>query len=93
MSTVRGEAGPERRTAGTMRCLLYALNLNETMKHSEMFNLEFKFFIRLTRSLYCMYAFPQGFLRPCQRVSSVHQVFVEPLASDDWEILVGGPRD
>ncbi|XP_011607188.2 peroxisomal ATPase PEX1 [Takifugu rubripes] len=29
----------------------------------------------------------QGFLRPCQRVSSVHQVFVEPLASDDWEIL------
>ncbi|CAG10030.1 unnamed protein product, partial [Tetraodon nigroviridis] len=29
----------------------------------------------------------QGFLRPCQQVSSVHQVFVEPLTSDDWEIL------
>ncbi|KAJ3608660.1 hypothetical protein NHX12_023191 [Muraenolepis orangiensis] len=29
----------------------------------------------------------QGFLRPCQQVSSVHQVFVEPLSSDDWEIL------
>lgn len=42
---------------------------------------------------YCMCAFPQGFLRPCQQVWSVHQVFVEPLTSDDWEILVGGPRD
>ncbi|CAL8296525.1 unnamed protein product [Lota lota] len=30
---------------------------------------------------------PKGFLRPCQQVSSVHQVFVEPLSSDDWEIL------
>uniref|UniRef100_A0A668AH40 Peroxisomal ATPase PEX1 n=1 Tax=Myripristis murdjan TaxID=586833 RepID=A0A668AH40_9TELE len=29
----------------------------------------------------------QGFLRPCQQISSVHQVFVEPLSSDDWEIL------
>ncbi|KAG5264755.1 hypothetical protein AALO_G00257690 [Alosa alosa] len=29
----------------------------------------------------------QGFLRPCQNVQSVHQVFVEPLSSDDWEIL------
>ncbi|XP_061903195.1 peroxisome biogenesis factor 1 isoform X1 [Entelurus aequoreus] len=29
----------------------------------------------------------EGFLRPCQQVSSVHQVFVEPLSSDDWEIL------
>uniref|UniRef100_UPI0037E7EAED peroxisomal ATPase PEX1 n=1 Tax=Semicossyphus pulcher TaxID=241346 RepID=UPI0037E7EAED len=29
----------------------------------------------------------QGFLRPCQQVSSVQQVFVEPLSSDDWEIL------
>uniref|UniRef100_A0A7N6AIF5 Peroxisomal ATPase PEX1 n=1 Tax=Anabas testudineus TaxID=64144 RepID=A0A7N6AIF5_ANATE len=29
----------------------------------------------------------QGFLRPCHQVSSVHQVFVEPLTSDDWEIL------
>ncbi|XP_068432506.1 peroxisomal ATPase PEX1 isoform X2 [Clinocottus analis] len=29
----------------------------------------------------------QGFLRPCHQVSSVHQVFVEPLSSDDWEIL------
>ncbi|XP_075995327.1 peroxisomal ATPase PEX1 [Genypterus blacodes] len=29
----------------------------------------------------------QGFLRPCQQVSSVHQVFVEPLSCDDWEIL------
>uniref|UniRef100_A0A668AL33 Peroxisomal ATPase PEX1 n=1 Tax=Myripristis murdjan TaxID=586833 RepID=A0A668AL33_9TELE len=28
-----------------------------------------------------------GFLRPCQQISSVHQVFVEPLSSDDWEIL------
>lgn len=93
MSTVRREAGPERRTAGTVRCFLYALNLNEAMKRSEMFNLECKLFIRLTRSLYCMCAFPQGFLRPCQRVSSVHQVFVEPLTSDDWEILVGGPLD
>ncbi|XP_030644776.1 peroxisomal ATPase PEX1 [Chanos chanos] len=29
----------------------------------------------------------QGFLRPCQQVQSVQQVFVEPLSSDDWEIL------
>nr|XP_057903947.1 peroxisomal ATPase PEX1-like isoform X1 [Doryrhamphus excisus] len=29
----------------------------------------------------------EGFLRPCQQVSSVHRVFVEPLSSDDWEIL------
>lgn len=29
----------------------------------------------------------QGFLRPCQQVLSVQQVFVEPLSSDDWEIL------
>ncbi|XP_069371970.1 peroxisomal ATPase PEX1 isoform X1 [Paralichthys olivaceus] len=29
----------------------------------------------------------QGFLKPCHQVSSVHQVFVEPLSSDDWEIL------
>uniref|UniRef100_A0A7N8WQH4 Peroxisomal ATPase PEX1 n=1 Tax=Mastacembelus armatus TaxID=205130 RepID=A0A7N8WQH4_9TELE len=29
----------------------------------------------------------QGFLRPCHKVSSVHQVFVEPLSPDDWEIL------
>ncbi|XP_074543507.1 peroxisomal ATPase PEX1 [Halichoeres trimaculatus] len=29
----------------------------------------------------------QGFLRPCHQVSSVQQVFVEPLSSDDWEIL------
>lgn len=36
-----------------------------------------------------MCVFPQGVLRLCQRVSSVHQVFVEPLTSDDWEILVG----
>lgn len=92
MSTVRGDAGPEGRTAGTFS-FLYALDLKEAMKHSEMFNLECKLFIRLARSLYCSCAFPQAFLRPCQRVSSVHQVFVEPLASDDWEILVGGLRD
>lgn len=36
--------------------------------------------------------FPQGFLRSCHQTSSVHQVFVEPLTSDDWEILVGEPR-
>ncbi|XP_054620277.1 peroxisome biogenesis factor 1 isoform X2 [Dunckerocampus dactyliophorus] len=29
----------------------------------------------------------EGFLRPCQQVSSVNRVFVEPLSSDDWEIL------
>ncbi|KAM8840988.1 peroxisomal ATPase PEX1 isoform 1-T1 [Spinachia spinachia] len=29
----------------------------------------------------------QGFLRPCHQVSSVYRVFVEPLSSDDWEIL------
>ncbi|XP_064204357.1 peroxisome biogenesis factor 1 isoform X3 [Anguilla rostrata] len=29
----------------------------------------------------------QGFLRPCQQVLSVQQVMVEPLSSDDWEIL------
>ncbi|XP_036372199.1 peroxisome biogenesis factor 1 [Megalops cyprinoides] len=29
----------------------------------------------------------QGFLRPCHQVLSVQQVFVEPLSSDDWEIL------
>ncbi|XP_034560407.1 peroxisome biogenesis factor 1 [Notolabrus celidotus] len=29
----------------------------------------------------------QGFLKPCHQVSSVHQVFVEPVSSDDWEIL------
>nr|XP_054601293.1 peroxisome biogenesis factor 1 [Nothobranchius furzeri] len=29
----------------------------------------------------------QGFLRPCHQVSSLTQVFVEPLSSDDWEIL------
>ncbi|KAM9494566.1 peroxisomal ATPase PEX1 [Clarias gariepinus] len=29
----------------------------------------------------------QGFLRPCAQVQSVQQVFVEPLTSDDWEIL------
>uniref|UniRef100_A0A8C7VLC8 Peroxisomal ATPase PEX1 n=1 Tax=Oncorhynchus mykiss TaxID=8022 RepID=A0A8C7VLC8_ONCMY len=29
----------------------------------------------------------QGFLRLCQQVLSVQQVFVEPLSSDDWEIL------
>uniref|UniRef100_A0AAQ4PNB0 Peroxisomal ATPase PEX1 n=1 Tax=Gasterosteus aculeatus aculeatus TaxID=481459 RepID=A0AAQ4PNB0_GASAC len=29
----------------------------------------------------------QGFLRPHHQVSSVHRVFVEPLSSDDWEIL------
>ncbi|XP_075872141.1 peroxisomal ATPase PEX1 isoform X1 [Nelusetta ayraudi] len=29
----------------------------------------------------------QGFLKSCHQVSSVHQVFVEPLTSDDWEIL------
>ncbi|KAK5855166.1 hypothetical protein PBY51_005297 [Eleginops maclovinus] len=29
----------------------------------------------------------QGFLRPCNQVSSVHQVFVEPLSFDDWDIL------
>ncbi|XP_068188503.1 peroxisomal ATPase PEX1 isoform X2 [Antennarius striatus] len=29
----------------------------------------------------------QGFLRPCHQISSVHQVFVEPLTCDDWEIL------
>ncbi|XP_053718211.1 peroxisome biogenesis factor 1 [Synchiropus splendidus] len=28
-----------------------------------------------------------GFLKPCYQVSSVHQVHVEPLSSDDWEIL------
>ncbi|KAM9824107.1 peroxisomal ATPase PEX1 [Neosynchiropus ocellatus] len=28
-----------------------------------------------------------GFLKPCYQVSSVHQVYVEPLSSDDWEIL------
>lgn len=30
----------------------------------------------------------QGFLRPCHQVHSVQQVFVEPLSTDDWEILV-----
>nr|XP_055076129.1 peroxisome biogenesis factor 1 isoform X1 [Misgurnus anguillicaudatus]XP_055076130.1 peroxisome biogenesis factor 1 isoform X1 [Misgurnus anguillicaudatus] len=29
----------------------------------------------------------QGFLRPCHQVQSVQQVFVEPLSTDDWEIL------
>ncbi|KAA0710479.1 Peroxisome biogenesis factor 1 [Triplophysa tibetana] len=29
----------------------------------------------------------QGFLRPCHQVHSVQQVFVEPLSTDDWEIL------
>ncbi|KAL4629882.1 peroxisome biogenesis factor 1 isoform X3 [Arapaima gigas] len=29
----------------------------------------------------------QGFLRPCHQVLSVQQVYVEPLSSDDWEIL------
>ncbi|XP_062846764.1 peroxisome biogenesis factor 1 isoform X2 [Trichomycterus rosablanca] len=29
----------------------------------------------------------QGFLKPCVQVQSVQQVFVEPLSSDDWEIL------
>ncbi|KAI4890260.1 hypothetical protein NFI96_014035 [Prochilodus magdalenae] len=29
----------------------------------------------------------QGFLRPCGQVQSVQQVFVEPVSSDDWEIL------
>ncbi|KAK1805042.1 hypothetical protein P4O66_019405 [Electrophorus voltai] len=29
----------------------------------------------------------QGSLRPCLQVQSVQQVFVEPLSSDDWEIL------
>uniref|UniRef100_A0A8C7Z006 Peroxisomal ATPase PEX1 n=1 Tax=Oryzias sinensis TaxID=183150 RepID=A0A8C7Z006_9TELE len=29
----------------------------------------------------------QCFLRPCHQVSSLNQVFVEPLSSDDWEIL------
>lgn len=32
--------------------------------------------------------FFQGFLKPCHQVSSLNQVFVEPLSSDDWEILV-----
>ncbi|KAM6899312.1 peroxisomal ATPase PEX1 [Xenentodon cancila] len=29
----------------------------------------------------------QGFLRLCHQVSSLNQVFVEPMSSDDWEIL------
>ncbi|XP_057683689.1 peroxisome biogenesis factor 1 isoform X1 [Corythoichthys intestinalis] len=29
----------------------------------------------------------EGFLRACPQVSSVRQVFVEPLSADDWEIL------
>ncbi|XP_077599080.1 peroxisomal ATPase PEX1 [Stigmatopora nigra] len=29
----------------------------------------------------------EGFVRVCPQVSSVHQVFVEPLSADDWEIL------
>ncbi|XP_072303649.1 peroxisomal ATPase PEX1 [Eucyclogobius newberryi] len=29
----------------------------------------------------------QGFIKTCSQVSSVHQVFVEPLSFDDWEIL------
>ncbi|XP_007547653.1 peroxisomal ATPase PEX1 isoform X1 [Poecilia formosa] len=29
----------------------------------------------------------QGFLKPCHQVSSLNRVFVEPLSSDDWEIL------
>ncbi|XP_047461452.1 peroxisome biogenesis factor 1 [Mugil cephalus] len=29
----------------------------------------------------------QSFLRSCHQVSSLHQVFVEPLSFDDWEIL------
>ncbi|XP_029976801.1 peroxisomal ATPase PEX1 [Salarias fasciatus] len=29
----------------------------------------------------------QGFVRPCHQVSSLRQVFVEPLSPDDWEIL------
>lgn len=29
----------------------------------------------------------QGFIKPCRQVSSVHQVFVEPVSFDDWEIL------
>lgn len=28
-----------------------------------------------------------GYIKPCRQVSSVHQVFVEPLSVDDWEIL------
>lgn len=33
----------------------------------------------------------QGFVRPCHQVLSVQQVMVEPLSSDDWEILVKLP--
>ncbi|XP_039592798.1 peroxisome biogenesis factor 1 isoform X1 [Polypterus senegalus] len=29
----------------------------------------------------------EAFLKPCQQVSSVQQVFVEPVSPDDWEIL------
>ncbi|XP_077405262.1 peroxisomal ATPase PEX1 isoform X2 [Vanacampus margaritifer] len=29
----------------------------------------------------------EGFVRPCQQVSSVQRVFVEPVSADDWEIL------
>lgn len=29
----------------------------------------------------------QGFLRACHQVSSLNQVFVEPISPDDWEIL------
>ncbi|XP_015213585.2 peroxisomal ATPase PEX1 [Lepisosteus oculatus] len=29
----------------------------------------------------------QAFLRPCWQILSIQQVFVEPLSSDDWEIL------
>lgn len=39
-----------------------------------------------TEGLQC--ATLQGFLRPCGQVQSVRQVSVEPLSSDDWEILV-----
>ncbi|TKS88479.1 Peroxisome biogenesis factor 1 [Collichthys lucidus] len=44
-------------------------------------------FLHLPSKLTTHLSLNEGFLRPCHQVSSVHQVFVEPLSSDDWEIL------
>lgn len=86
VSTPRRKAGPERWRAGTSvtaSCLFFVM-AHETLSVAPQAVEAFVF----TDGLCC---FPQGFLRSCHQTSSVHQVFVEPLTSDDWEILVGEP--
>lgn len=85
VSTPRRKAGAERWRAGTASqravCFCdstYLLSVAPQAVEAFVF----------TDGLCC---FPQGFLRSCHQTSSVHQVFVEPLTSDDWEILVGEP--